>query len=57
MKIENQLTKLFEKYPHLKNQPATISEIMIEDEINGDKACFKLFVKRIQEQPQKDVVK
>ena len=44
--MENQLTKLFEKYPNLTNgKNARILEIMIETETNGDDAGFKMFCK------------
>ena len=44
---ENQVTKLLEKYHHLKNEKAQIIEILIESEINGHEKGSQLFMKRL----------
>ena len=41
----NQLTRLFRKYPHLREQkePGCIFEILLEDEFEGNEKCEKMF--------------
>ena len=36
--MENQVTKLLEKYPHLKDENASVIEILVEAEINSYKS-------------------
>jgi hypothetical protein len=42
--VENQLGKLFEKYPHLRKETGEVIDIILEDELNGHEAAGKKFM-------------
>ena len=44
---ENQLTKMFERFPHLKQEKGFILEVLLEDELNGTESAMKLFAKEL----------
>ncbi len=48
--IENQLTKMLDKYPHLREekQDGIILEVLLEDELNGNESAMKLNMKYVR---------
>ena len=48
---ENQLTKMLDKYPHLRDEKyeGEIFETLLEDELNGSESAMKLNMKYTRE--------
>jgi len=59
--VENQLTKMLDKYPHLREEKneGIILEVLLEDELNGEESAMKLNMEYVRglkkkaETPQK----
>ena len=50
-RMVNQLTSMFEKYPHLRDEKneGIILEVLLEDELNGDEVAMRLNTKFARE--------
>lgn len=47
--VDNQLTKFFNKYPHLRNNKniGGVIEILLEQELNGDETACEMYKKHL----------